>query len=64
MTNILLLQTVFDRETATITASLINSPTLTGDVKVRFEATSNIPCAYDGCPWFFWFNTSFIEDNE
>uniref|UniRef100_A0A8C5WZT5 Phosphatidylinositol-3,4,5-trisphosphate 3-phosphatase n=1 Tax=Malurus cyaneus samueli TaxID=2593467 RepID=A0A8C5WZT5_9PASS len=26
--------------------------------------TLNLPKGYDGCPFFFWFNTSFIENNR
>lgn len=42
----------------------MNCPVLTGDIKVIFDANSDIPRDYDDCPWFFWFNTSFIDNDE
>uniref|UniRef100_A0A8D0FBH6 C2 tensin-type domain-containing protein n=1 Tax=Strix occidentalis caurina TaxID=311401 RepID=A0A8D0FBH6_STROC len=43
---------------------LEDSPVISGDVKVRFESLSDLPKGYDNCPFFFWFNTSFIENNR
>ncbi|XP_073253573.1 phosphatidylinositol 3,4,5-trisphosphate 3-phosphatase TPTE2-like isoform X1 [Porites lutea] len=41
------------------------SPTLTGDVKMKFYSSNpNVPCEYDKCAFFFWFHTSFIENNR
>ncbi|KAM7433962.1 hypothetical protein ABFA07_015848 [Porites harrisoni] len=41
------------------------SPTLTGDIKMKFySSNANVPCEYDKCAFFFWFHTSFIENNR
>lgn len=41
------------------------SPTLTGDVKMKFYSSNpSVPCEYDKCAFFFWFHTSFIENNR
>ncbi|KAM7435048.1 hypothetical protein ABFA07_014980 [Porites harrisoni] len=41
------------------------SPTLTGDIKMKFYSSNpNVPCEYDKCAFFFWFHTSFIENNR
>lgn len=41
------------------------SPTLTGDVKMKFYSShQNIPKVYDNCAFFFWFHTSFIENSR
>ncbi|XP_069495518.1 phosphatidylinositol 3,4,5-trisphosphate 3-phosphatase TPTE2-like isoform X2 [Ambystoma mexicanum] len=44
--------------------TLEGCPVISGDVKVRFESSAGLPKGYDGCPFYFWFNTSFIEDNR
>ncbi|OWK56848.1 putative tyrosine-protein phosphatase TPTE [Lonchura striata] len=54
----------FDSESDTVVIGLEDCPVLRGDVKVRFECSSALPKGYDGCPFFFWFNTSFIENNR
>nr|XP_024643674.1 ankyrin repeat domain-containing protein 26-like isoform X2 [Macaca nemestrina] len=38
-------------------------PPLYDDVKVQFFSSS-LPKYYDNCPFFFWFNTSFIQSNR
>uniref|UniRef100_A0A8C2Z7L1 Transmembrane phosphatase with tensin homology n=1 Tax=Cyclopterus lumpus TaxID=8103 RepID=A0A8C2Z7L1_CYCLU len=43
--------------------SLQNGPVVEGDVKVMFES-SGLPKGYEDVPFYFWFNTSFIEDNR
>uniref|UniRef100_A0A8C4H5U6 Transmembrane phosphatase with tensin homology n=1 Tax=Dicentrarchus labrax TaxID=13489 RepID=A0A8C4H5U6_DICLA len=43
--------------------SLQNGPVVEGDVKVMFES-SGLPKGYEDVPFYFWFNTSFIEDNK
>ncbi|XP_064607675.1 phosphatidylinositol 3,4,5-trisphosphate 3-phosphatase TPTE2-like [Liolophura sinensis] len=48
----------------TVVCNLTNAPVLEGDIKVRFTCTSNIPRGYENCPFYFWFNTSFIEENR
>uniref|UniRef100_A0A665TVR6 Phosphatidylinositol 3,4,5-trisphosphate 3-phosphatase TPTE2-like n=1 Tax=Echeneis naucrates TaxID=173247 RepID=A0A665TVR6_ECHNA len=43
--------------------SLQDGPVVDGDVKVMFES-SGLPKGYEDVPFYFWFNTSFIEDNK
>ncbi|XP_048355535.1 phosphatidylinositol 3,4,5-trisphosphate 3-phosphatase TPTE2-like isoform X2 [Sphaerodactylus townsendi] len=54
----------FDGERDCAVISLEDCPVICNDVKVRFESTSDFPKSYDDCAFFFWFNTSFIEDNK
>ncbi|XP_064501828.1 phosphatidylinositol 3,4,5-trisphosphate 3-phosphatase TPTE2-like isoform X1 [Pseudopipra pipra] len=54
----------FDSESDSVVIGLEDCPVLSGDVKVRFESDSDLPKGYDDCPFFFWFNTSFIENNR
>ncbi|XP_030419901.1 phosphatidylinositol 3,4,5-trisphosphate 3-phosphatase TPTE2-like isoform X1 [Gopherus evgoodei] len=54
----------FDAENDFAVIGLENCPVICGDVKVRFESRSDLPKGYDDCPFFFWFNTSFIENNR
>ncbi|KAK2519018.1 phosphatidylinositol 3; 5-trisphosphate 3-phosphatase TPTE2 isoform C; 4 [Columba livia] len=54
----------FDSESDCVVIGLEDSPVISGDVKVRFESHSDLPKGYDDCPFFFWFNTSFIENNR
>uniref|UniRef100_A0A665TVP5 Phosphatidylinositol 3,4,5-trisphosphate 3-phosphatase TPTE2-like n=1 Tax=Echeneis naucrates TaxID=173247 RepID=A0A665TVP5_ECHNA len=42
---------------------ILNGPVVDGDVKVMFES-SGLPKGYEDVPFYFWFNTSFIEDNK
>uniref|UniRef100_A0A8C2Z7L3 Transmembrane phosphatase with tensin homology n=1 Tax=Cyclopterus lumpus TaxID=8103 RepID=A0A8C2Z7L3_CYCLU len=42
---------------------ILNGPVVEGDVKVMFES-SGLPKGYEDVPFYFWFNTSFIEDNR
>ncbi|KAL7991245.1 hypothetical protein Chor_015501, partial [Crotalus horridus] len=53
-----------DHENDLIVIGLKNCPVIRNDVKVRFEATSDIPKGYDGCAFFFWFHTAFIQDYQ
>ncbi|XP_066467516.1 phosphatidylinositol 3,4,5-trisphosphate 3-phosphatase TPTE2-like isoform X2 [Tiliqua scincoides] len=53
----------FDGERDCVVICLEGSPVVSNDVKVRFES-SYIPEGYDGCAFYFWFNTNFIEDNR
>ncbi|CAF1254156.1 unnamed protein product [Rotaria magnacalcarata] len=49
----------------TITISGIRLPSLKGDVKIMFFSTNKkVPKNYDNCAFYFWFNTSFIENNS
>ncbi|XP_052642170.1 phosphatidylinositol 3,4,5-trisphosphate 3-phosphatase TPTE2-like isoform X2 [Harpia harpyja] len=57
-------QLFFDSESDSVVIGLEDSPVISGDVKVRFESQSVLPKGYDDCPFFFWFNTSFIENNR
>ncbi|XP_068021333.1 phosphatidylinositol 3,4,5-trisphosphate 3-phosphatase TPTE2-like isoform X2 [Melanerpes formicivorus] len=57
-------QLFFDSESDSVVIGLEHSPVISGDVKVRFESRSDLPKGYDDCPFFFWFNTSFIENNR
>ncbi|KAL8583379.1 hypothetical protein ACOMHN_035361 [Nucella lapillus] len=42
-----------------------NCPNVEGDIKVMFKTKNKkIPIGYDKCPFYFWFYTSFIEDNQ
>ncbi|XP_073469360.1 phosphatidylinositol 3,4,5-trisphosphate 3-phosphatase TPTE2-like isoform X1 [Aquarana catesbeiana] len=43
--------------------SLDGCPVISGDVKIRFESSAGLPKGYDDCPFYFWFNTSFVENN-
>ncbi|XP_067145763.1 phosphatidylinositol 3,4,5-trisphosphate 3-phosphatase TPTE2-like isoform X1 [Apteryx mantelli] len=54
----------FDSENDSVVIGLEDSPVISGDVKVRFESHSALPKGYDDCPFFFWFHTSFIENNR
>ncbi|XP_038238604.1 phosphatidylinositol 3,4,5-trisphosphate 3-phosphatase TPTE2-like isoform X2 [Dermochelys coriacea] len=54
----------FDAENDFAVIGLEDCPVLSGDVKVRFESQTDLPKGYDDCPFFFWFNTSFIENNR
>uniref|UniRef100_A0A2K5KTN1 Phosphatidylinositol-3,4,5-trisphosphate 3-phosphatase n=1 Tax=Cercocebus atys TaxID=9531 RepID=A0A2K5KTN1_CERAT len=52
-----------DIETDRVLIDAFNGPPLYDDVKVQFFS-SNLPKYYDNCPFFFWFNTSFIQSNR
>uniref|UniRef100_A0A8C6ZAW3 Phosphatidylinositol 3,4,5-trisphosphate 3-phosphatase TPTE2-like n=1 Tax=Nothoprocta perdicaria TaxID=30464 RepID=A0A8C6ZAW3_NOTPE len=58
-----LTQLFFDSENNSVVIGVEDSPVISGDVKVRFESRA-LPKGYDDCPFFFWFNTSFIENNR
>nr|XP_006628294.1 PREDICTED: phosphatidylinositol 3,4,5-trisphosphate 3-phosphatase TPTE2-like isoform X1 [Lepisosteus oculatus] len=47
-----------------VVISLSEGPVVSGDVKVMFESSSGLPKGYEDCPFYFWFNTSFIEKNR
>ncbi|XP_063156060.1 phosphatidylinositol 3,4,5-trisphosphate 3-phosphatase TPTE2-like [Candoia aspera] len=53
-----------DLENDLVVIGLKNCPVIRNDVKVRFEATSDIPKGYDDCAFFFWFHTAFIQDYQ
>uniref|UniRef100_A0A8C3Y0P0 Phosphatidylinositol-3,4,5-trisphosphate 3-phosphatase n=1 Tax=Catharus ustulatus TaxID=91951 RepID=A0A8C3Y0P0_CATUS len=52
------------RQLITVLIGLEDCPVISGDVKIRFECNSALPKGYDDCAFFFWFNTSFIENNR
>uniref|UniRef100_A0A0D9RZP0 Transmembrane phosphatase with tensin homology n=1 Tax=Chlorocebus sabaeus TaxID=60711 RepID=A0A0D9RZP0_CHLSB len=52
-----------DIETDRVLIDVFNGPPLYDDVKVQFFS-SDLPKYYDNCPFFFWFNTSFIQSNR
>lgn len=48
-----------------IEVQIINCPELNDDIKIRFTScSSKVPKVYDNCAFFFWFHTSFIENNR
>uniref|UniRef100_H2NJZ4 TPTE n=1 Tax=Pongo abelii TaxID=9601 RepID=H2NJZ4_PONAB len=52
-----------DIETDKVLIDVFDGPLLYDDVKVQFFS-SNLPKYYDNCPFFFWFNTAFIQNNS
>ncbi|XP_067254059.1 putative tyrosine-protein phosphatase TPTE [Chanodichthys erythropterus] len=57
--------TVFpDTGNNAVVISLQEGPVVTGDVKVMFESSAGLPKGYEDCPFYFWFNTSFVENNR
>ncbi|KAK7120486.1 hypothetical protein R3I94_020478 [Phoxinus phoxinus] len=57
--------TVFpDTGSNAVVISLQEGPVVTGDVKVMFESSAGLPKGYEDCPFYFWFNTSFVENNR
>ncbi|KAE8627214.1 hypothetical protein XENTR_v10006909 [Xenopus tropicalis] len=54
----------FDAGNNSIVISLDGCPVISGDIKIRFESSANIPKGYDDCAFYFWFNTSFIENSR
>ncbi|XP_048840453.1 putative tyrosine-protein phosphatase TPTE [Brienomyrus brachyistius] len=47
-----------------VVISLQDGPVVSGDVKVMFESSAGLPKGYENCPFYFWFNTSFVEQNR
>uniref|UniRef100_A0A8C5AWH4 Transmembrane phosphatase with tensin homology n=1 Tax=Gadus morhua TaxID=8049 RepID=A0A8C5AWH4_GADMO len=57
--------TVFpDVGSNSVVISLQEGPLVDGDVKVMFESSAGLPKGYEDCPFYFWFNTSFVENNK
>ncbi|XP_059935739.1 phosphatidylinositol 3,4,5-trisphosphate 3-phosphatase TPTE2-like [Mesoplodon densirostris] len=55
----------YDAETDRVIINLSNCPALYDEVKVKFlSSCSALPKYYDNCPFFFWFHTSFIQNNR
>uniref|UniRef100_A0A671P369 Phosphatidylinositol 3,4,5-trisphosphate 3-phosphatase TPTE2-like n=1 Tax=Sinocyclocheilus anshuiensis TaxID=1608454 RepID=A0A671P369_9TELE len=57
------LQVFPDTGNNAVIISLQEGPVVTEDVKVMFES-SGLPKGYEDCPFYFWFNTSFVENNR
>ncbi|XP_057563218.1 phosphatidylinositol 3,4,5-trisphosphate 3-phosphatase TPTE2-like [Hippopotamus amphibius kiboko] len=55
---------VHDAETDRVIINLCNCPLLYDEVKVKFLSSSDLPRYYDNCSFFFWFHTSFIQNNR
>ena len=48
-----------------VVGGLGDCPPLEGDVRVLFQTSSRtVPKGYEKCPFYFWFNTSFLEDGK
>ncbi|CAF3899167.1 unnamed protein product [Rotaria sordida] len=63
--NISLCKNEHNKEEDTITISDIHLSPLKGDVKIMFFSTNKkVPKNYDNCAFYFWLNTSFIENNS
>ncbi|XP_064413855.1 putative tyrosine-protein phosphatase TPTE isoform X4 [Latimeria chalumnae] len=52
----------FDAESNAAVIRLEGCPVISGDVKVKFESSAGLPKGYDDCPFYFWFNTSFVKN--
>uniref|UniRef100_A0A8B9LT88 Transmembrane phosphatase with tensin homology n=1 Tax=Astyanax mexicanus TaxID=7994 RepID=A0A8B9LT88_ASTMX len=52
-----------DTENNAVVISLQEGPVVCGDVKVMFESRG-LPKGYEDYPFYFWFNTSFVENNR
>ena len=58
-------RTDYDSVADVLAVDPINCPTLTGDIRLKFDCkTRSVPKAYEDCAFYFWFNTSFIENNK
>ncbi|XP_074160939.1 phosphatidylinositol 3,4,5-trisphosphate 3-phosphatase TPTE2-like [Sminthopsis crassicaudata] len=57
-------QILHDVENNFINIKLKTCPDLSGDVKIKFFSSSALPKLYEKCPFFFCFNTAFIEKNR
>ncbi|XP_068121140.1 phosphatidylinositol 3,4,5-trisphosphate 3-phosphatase TPTE2-like [Hyperolius riggenbachi] len=54
----------YDAGNNSVVISLEACPVISGDIKIRFESSAGLPKGYDDCPFYFWFNTSFVENNK
>ncbi|KAK2507886.1 hypothetical protein MC885_016514 [Smutsia gigantea] len=52
-----------DVEANRVIFNLVGCPPLYNDVKMQFFCPG-LPKYYDNCPFFFWFHTSFIQNNR
>lgn len=53
----------FSKERDVVEVSPTEEVVLYDDVKVKFNS-NKIPKGYDGCAFFFWFHTYFVENNR
>ncbi|XP_051972151.1 phosphatidylinositol 3,4,5-trisphosphate 3-phosphatase TPTE2-like isoform X1 [Xyrauchen texanus] len=53
-----------DTSNNAVVISFQEGPVVTGDVKVMFESSAGLPKCYKDCLFYFWFNTSFVENNR
>ncbi|XP_049321012.1 phosphatidylinositol 3,4,5-trisphosphate 3-phosphatase TPTE2-like [Astyanax mexicanus] len=53
-----------DTENNAVVISFQEGPVVCGDVKVMFESRAGLPKGYEDYPFYFWFNTSFVENNR
>lgn len=52
----------YDAEKDVLKIEATNCPSLDGDVRVLFQTSSKlVPKGYEDCPFYFWFNTAFVE---
>jgi len=58
-------QAEYKSEADLLEVTLLNCPILHGDVKLRFQCSSRgVPKGYENCPFYFWFHTSFVQNNR
>jgi len=56
-------KTEYDAMKDILTITLVNCPTLDGDVRVLFQTNNKkVPKNYEKAPFYFWFNTAFVQD--
>ncbi|XP_061073919.1 phosphatidylinositol 3,4,5-trisphosphate 3-phosphatase TPTE2-like isoform X1 [Conger conger] len=63
-----------DTENNAVVISFEEGPVVSGDVKIMFASSAEppvllsfsqgLPKGYENCPFYFWFNTSFVENNR
>lgn len=53
----------FSKEKDVVEVSPTEEVVLYDDVKVKFNS-NKIPKGYDGCAFYFWFHTYFVENNR
>lgn len=58
-------QAYYEPEADILKVTPVNPPALTADVKLRFNSSlGKVPRGYDNCAFYFWFHTSFVENNR
>ncbi len=57
-------QAQYDPNADVLTINLLNCPKLDGDIRVMFHShNKTIPKGYEKSPFYFWFNTAFVQDS-